>query len=57
MRRVLGAVFLALCMLAPLGIRDATAARAVVGQCKQYSNVHHCHAKYDRHNKSCVCSD
>ncbi len=28
-------------MLAPLGIRDATAARAIVGQCKQYSNVHH----------------
>jgi hypothetical protein len=55
MRRVLGAIFLALFMLAPLSIRNATAARAVVGQCKQYSNAHHCHARYDRHNKSCVC--
>jgi hypothetical protein len=55
MRRILGAVFLVLCMLAPLSIRDAIAARAAVGQCKSYANAHHCHAKYDRHNKSCLC--
>jgi hypothetical protein len=54
MRRVLGAVFIALCLLAP-SIRHAAAARAVVGQCKQYSNAHQCHARYDRHNKACMC--
>jgi hypothetical protein len=54
-RQLLGAIYLALCILAPLSIREATAARAVVGQCKQYSNAHHCHARYDRHKKLCMC--
>jgi len=53
MRRVLGAVSLALCMLASLSIREAMSARAVVGQCN--GKAHHCHAKYDTRNKSCVC--
>ena len=45
MRRVLGAILLALCTLASLSIRDAITARAAVGQCKSYANAHHCHAK------------
>ena len=52
MRRVLGAVFLALCTLAPLNIRDATGA---VGMCAAYAKANHCHAKFDAHNKTCVC--
>jgi hypothetical protein len=55
MRRLLGAIFLALYLLASLNIRDATAARAVVGQCKQFANAHHCHANYDKRHKTCVC--
>ena len=48
MRRVLGAVFLALCTLAPLNIRDATASGAV-GMCAAYAKANHCHAKFDAH--------
>ena len=54
MRRVLGAVFLALCTLAPLNSRDATASGAV-GMCAAYAKANHCHAKFDAHNKTCVC--
>jgi hypothetical protein len=54
MRHVLGVVFLALCMLAPLSIRDAIAS-GVVGMCAAYAKANHCHAKFDAHNKTCVC--
>ena len=54
MGRVLGAVFLALCMLAQFSMRDAMAS-GVVGMCAAYAKAHHCKAKFDAHNKACVC--
>jgi len=55
MRRVLGAVFLAVCILAPFSVRDAIAAVPAVGMCKEYAKANHCHANYSYRTKSCAC--
>ena len=55
MRRVLGAVFLAVCMLVPLSIRDAIAAVPAVGMCKDYDKANHCHANYSYRTHACLC--
>ena len=55
MRRLLGAVFLALCTLAPLGIRDAMAVVPAAGMCKEFAKANHCHANYSFRTKSCAC--
>jgi len=54
MRRIVGAVFLVLCMLAPLSVSEAMAFGAP-GMCAKYAKANHCQAKYDRRGKSCVC--
>jgi hypothetical protein len=55
MRRVLGAVFIVVCMLALLSIRQATAAVPAVGMCAAYAKANHCHANYSFRTKSCAC--
>jgi len=56
MPRLVGAVFLSLCILAPISIRDAVAQDYVTG-CKAFAQANHCKPRYDKQHMTCVCAN